>query len=348
LFRVSPRLGDCGSRPVGDRVQVKTTAAGRAYMAGLASCGLVHQCPWCGPKIRHGRTVEILECFAAVKAMGGAAHLLTLTLPHDLPDSLGKLLAALDAGWKRIPAGGTWTRLGARIGYLGYYYAEEILCSCEAGGTGWHPHLHVLIFTDHWLEADEWAALTVYARQQWQAGVVSQGVRRPHDVHGVDLAPNVTDDAVARYVTKVQEGGEPSGWTPAHELARGDVKDGRAGSLVPFMLAATFLETGDLEYLARWRQYVAATKGRPAIRSSRGLRKRLGLAAAATDAVLAAAEVEDSSHVADLPCAVWARVLSARVETDLLDAAEAGGLAAVNDLLAAFGCGWANAPPRRE
>ncbi len=323
LFRVSPRLADCGSRPVSDCIVIRKTAAGRSYLAGLSSCGLVHQCPWCGPKIRHGRTVEILECFAAVKAMGGAAHLLTLTLPHDLPDPLPKLLRALDAGWKKIPNGANWTRLGNQIGYLGYYYAEEILCSCEAG---------------------EWAALTVYARRQWQAGVVSEGVRRPHDIHGVDLAPNVTDDDVARYVTKVQEGAEPSGWTPAHELARGDVKDGRGGSLVPFMLAATFLHTGDLEYLHRWRQYVAATKGRPAIRSSRGLRKRLGLGAAATDAVLAAAEVDGSSDVGGLSCPVWARVLAARIETKLLDESDRGGLAAVNDLLAAFGCGWANTP----
>lgn len=318
-------------------------------MAGLSSCGLVHQCPWCGAKIRHGRTQEILQAFGAVVERGGAAHLLTLTLPHDLPDQLSKLLAGLDAGWKRIPSGAAWTRLSKRIGYLGYYYAEEILCSCEAAGTGWHPHLHVLIFTSRELEMEEWVALQIYARTQWQAGVTKAGLRRPHDVHGCRLDANCTSPDVARYVGKLQEGGEPDGgWTAAHELARGDLKDGRAGSLTPFQLVAWFLHSGDTEYLARWRQYVAATKGRRAIGSSRGLRAKLGLDKAATDAELAAAEVEDRTDVASVPCPVWRGVLAEGLETELLDVADVGDLAEINAFLRAYGLGQAHPPGGRD
>lgn len=349
LFRVSDRLGDCGTRPLSaEGVLIRKTPEGRSYLSGLSSCGLIHQCAWCSARIRHGRTLEILEAFGAVKMMAGASHLLTCTLPHDLPDSLPKLLRGIDQGWKRVTSGATWTRLSRRLGYLGFYRAEEILCTCEAGGTGWHPHLHVLLFTDHRLEAEEWAALTLHARKQWQAGVTEMGLRRPHDIHGVDLVPNVTDADVARYVGKVQEGAEPSGWTPAHELARGDVKDGRAGSKTPFELAAWFLETGDIEYLHRWREYVAATKGRRAIYASRGLRRKLGLDGARSDADLAAAEVEGAATVGRVPCPVWSRVRAAGLEMDLTDASDRGGLAAVNDLLAAHGCGWAHAPPKRE
>jgi hypothetical protein len=159
--------------------------------------------------------------------------------------------------------------------------------------------------------------------------------------HGVVLKPNADAEVLARYVTKVQEK-----WTAAHELARGDVKDGKTdGHLTPFGLLEHFADTGDAEYLDRWREYVRATKGRPAIRSSRGLRARLGLGAAATDEVLAEAEVDGAGDVAVLAVPVWRRVLAARLESELLEAAEAGGLPEVNRMLSRNGCGWANAPP---
>jgi hypothetical protein len=346
-FGVSQRLEDCGARPVASQVTVRLTASGTAFLSGLASCGLVHQCPWCSAKIRALRTAEILEAVAACEGMGGSVHLLTLTLPHDLTDSLRRLLAGLHGGWSRIPRGGAWTRLARRIGYLGYYYAEECTYRCAEAGAGWHPHVHVLIFTAAPLDAEGMAALSLHARRQWRAGVVAAGLRCPDIRYGVDLVPNAGGGQVGRYIAKVQETSSPT-WTVGHELARGDVKDGLPGSQTPFMLAAEFTSTGDLETLALWREYVTATKGRPAIRSSRGLRAKLGLAAAATDEALAAAEVEAESDVAVLSCPVWSRVLAARIETDLLAAAERGGLAAINELLAVHGCGWANAPPLRE
>ena len=342
LFGVSKRIRACGVVPVDGPLVLRRAVNGTTYLAGLSHCGLVHQCPWCGSKIRAGRACEICAAIAACHAMGGAVHLLTLTLPHDVDDSLAKLLKGLDEGWRRIPRGAAWTRLGKQIGYLGYYIAEEITCSCEASGAAWHPHLHALYFTSAPLNAAGIVALQLHAGKHWRAGVTSTGLRMPLGEIGVRLDANADDDQVGRYLAKVQEGDK---WTSGHELARGDLKTGRGDRRVtPFELVDRFLVTADMELAERWREYVRETKGRSAIRSSRGLRDRLGLTAAASDEELAAAEVESVEDIAVIPLPVWWRILGASIEAQLLNVADVHGLDGVNRLLAAHGCGQAQPP----
>jgi hypothetical protein len=272
--------------------------------------------------------------------MGGGVSLITLTLPHDPADKLARLYKGLDAGWAKIVEGGPWHRLCKSIGYLGYYYAEEVTCSADRAGPGWHPHIHLMVFHDRPLDAEGIVAVRQHVARQWHRGVTSKGLRAPLGEVGVRLQPNADEEAIGKYVTKVQEGK----WTAAAELARGDVKDGRGDHrLVPFELVERFLDTGDAEFADRFREYVRATKGRPAIRSSRGLRKRLGLTAEASDAQLAAASADAIDDVAVIAIPVWQRILRASIEAEVY-AAIAAGFDALNVVLAKHGCGRAQAP----
>jgi hypothetical protein len=348
---VSKRVGACGVVPLGaDGILVRELAApgdcpagtppNTSYFAGLSTCGLAHQDPVCSSKIRAAYAVKVAEEVEACRGMGGAVHHLTLTLPHDRHDPLPRTLRGLDSGWSKIKEGGTWTRVCKRIGYIGTERAEEYTWSC---GNGHHPHLHVLIFTDHELVAEEFVVLDQHVRSKWIAGVTSKGIRPPVGDIGVKLQFNIGGTDIARYVTKVQEGD----WGIAQEVTRTDVKTGRGEHMTPFEVADAFFETGDIEYAAAFSEYVRASKGRSVIRASRGLRAKLGLGAfKLTDEEIAAAEVEAPKRtVAVLPLPVWSRVRLARLEHDVLLACERGGLDAINELLGVHGCGWALPPP---
>jgi hypothetical protein len=341
---VNKRLKACGVVPLSaDGIQVREVDdadGATSYFAGLSTCGLVHQCPVCSCKIRAAYAVKVTEEVAACLAAGGAVHHLTLTLPHDRPDSLLRVLRGLDTGWGKIKSGGTWTRLCKLIGYIGTERAEEYTWSLDSGH---HPHLHVLIFTAAPLSAEGIVMLDQHVRAKWTEGVVACGLRPPSDRHGVKLQTNIGDAEIARYVTKVQEGD----WGIAQEITRTDIKTGRSGHLTPFEVADAYFGTGDLEYAAAWHEYAAGTKGRAAIRASRGLRAKLGLEAfKATDEELAAAEVESPKRtIAVIHPRVWLRIRAVRIEHDVLLASERAGLAGINELLQLHGCGWANPPP---
>jgi hypothetical protein len=341
---VNKRLKACGVVPIdaeGIRIRELTGAAEpTSYYAGLSTCGLVHQCPVCSSKIHAAYAVRVQAEVDACLATGGSVHHLTLTLPHSRADSLNRLLHGLDTGWARIKSGGTWTRLCKSVGYIGTERAEEHTWSMV---NGHHPHLHILIFTAAPLDAAGIVALDQHIRAKWIEGVTSCGIAPPVGDIGVKLQVNIGCAGIARYVTKVQEGAD---WGVAQEMTRGDIKTGRDRHMTPFEVADAFFATGDLEYAAAWREYCAATKGRSAIRSSRGLRAKLGLKSAKeTDQELAAAEAEGAKRtVAVIAPRVWSRVRAAGLEHDVLLASERAGFAGIAGLLARSGCGAATVP----
>ena len=131
------------------------------------------------------------------------------------------------------------------------------------------------------------------------------------------------------YVAKVQEGAAIRLYT-AHELTRSDLKQGREGSLMPFDIACTFFETGDMDALDLWHEYEHETIGKSVIRFTKGLRARLlPKEADKTDEELAALEV---GGVDVVRFASWFYRKIARVpglEGKVLTALDTGGFAAL-------------------
>jgi hypothetical protein len=334
------RVRDCGVVTLGEGVQIRAKD-GDAYFAGLKTCGSMAWCPVCNAKIRARKGDELATAVASWTAAGHAVTAVALTVSHHDGDSLAKLIGTERQGWAKIVNGGAWTRLRKRLGLAGYVNAWEVTHSYR---NGWHPHYHVLFFHDQPLDADGIAALHAHIYSRWAEASAAAGLDRPDPVKGVFVQPNCDSTRVAQYLAKVQEGD----WGAAQEMTRGDLKTARKGSRVPFEILADYQGNGDVEDLVLWREYIAATKRMTMIRWSRGLRELvLPDAEELTDEEIAAQNV-GGQLVAHMTVAVWQRVVMARLELAVLDAAENGGAKAVNDLLAANGCGWVRAGPLGE
>jgi hypothetical protein len=320
------RQRDCGAVPIGDAVQIRAKDAS-AYYAGLETCGNVWLCPVCSAKIHHRRVDELRDALTIWEAAGHAASLITITVPHDPGDRLATLVAAERAAWKQITAGGSWQRLKKRLGIAGHVIALEFTWG---DANGWHPHYHVLLIHDRDLDAAAIATVHAHIHARLAAACRAHGLRPPGQVHAVRIDPNISATAAGAYLAK---GGD---WTPAEEMTRGDLKTSRVGSRTPFQILADYYQTGDTRDRDLWREHSRVTRGLAAVRWSRGLRTLiLGPTAEPErgDGELAAEDV-NGDLVAVIPLPTWSRIRLDGLEHAILVAAERGGPADVNALVA--------------
>jgi hypothetical protein len=144
------------------------------------------------------------------------------------------------------------------------------------------------------------------------------------------------DIALARYSARRQEG-TTIRLHSARELMREDLKQGRAGSFMPFDLACEFFETGDMALLDLWLEFERESFGRSVVRCTKGLRARLlPKEAEKTDEELAAQEVGGADLVG---FSGWFYRKLARVpglEGKVLTALDTGGFAALVELLRVY------------
>jgi hypothetical protein len=319
------RQRNCGVVPVGDRVEIRIKD-GSAYYCGLETCGNVWLCPVCSAKIHHRRASELREALSGWEADGHAASLVTITVPHDLHDPLKKLVDAERTTWKHVTAGAAWQRLKRRLGIAGHIMALEFTRGDE---NGWHPHYHVLLVHDEDLDAAAIAALHGHIHSRLAASCCKFGLRQPDQLRAVRIDPNVSAAAAGAYVAKAGE------WTPAEELARGDLKTGRAGGRTPFQILADYYQAGDTYDRDLWREYSSVTRNLAAVRWSRGLRALLLSLAAGperADEELATEDV-DGELLTSIEVRAWWRIRLAGLELVVLVAAEHGDLAAVAALV---------------
>jgi len=319
------RQRNCGVVPVGDRVEIRVKD-GSTYYCGLETCGNVWLCPVCSAKIHHRRADELREALQAWETGGHAASLVTITVPHDLDDSLSKLVDAERAAWKHVTAGATWQRLKRRLGIAGHVIALEFTWGDE---NGWHPHYHVLLVHDQDLDAAAIAQLHAHIHSRLAASCRERDLRLPDQLHAVRIDPNVSAAAAGAYVAK---GGD---WTPAEELTRGDLKTSRIASRTPFQVLADYYQTGDTRDRQLWREYSRVTRSIASVRWSRGLRvAMLGASVERnrTDEELAA-DLTNGALVTVFAATVWSQIRLAGLDHAALVAAEYGGLDAINAII---------------
>lgn len=243
----------------------------------------------------------------------------------DLMDAIQGTRADKDRGitrkpgaYQRLITGGTWAGRRAsdghraadregirdRVGYIGMIRATEVTVG---QANGWHPHIHAIVLIGGRTEGEraEKHVVEVFepsesAREEFEGhfrGVWTSHLAKidpefkPSDKHGVDFKQleTVRDaEDLGKYIAKIQDGAKSV--SPANELARGDLKSGRAGNMTPFQMLGRIGDLmggvpeedadghGSLEWcLALWLEYETATKGRRAIEWTRYLRPLLGL-----------------------------------------------------------------------
>jgi len=308
--------------------------AGVAHYAGLTTCGSIWACPVCSGKIRNTRATEISGATAAWDRAGNGVYMITFTAPHDMGMKLRPLISAIADGFRTVISGRAWITLRKRLGIVGTIRAMEV----TYGEHGWHPHLHVLVYISGHPDARQLADLTVYVRQRWARFIVNAGYRMPHGQHGVNVIRCASAEEAGQYIAKTQDG-----QAVGNEMARADLKQGRAGGRTPFEILDDFRWTGDADDLAVWREYERATKGRQAITWSKGLRKILAVTER-TDEEIAAEEI-GGEDLAVIHGDDWRNIVQVPgLAALILDRIERGGLAAVNELLDRYHVGQAREP----
>jgi len=333
------RVRHCGRVTTGgDGGNVVTKIAeGVAHFSGLQSCGSVWACPVCNPKINNHRAGEISAAAARWDRAGNTVLMVTFTFPHDLGMRLAPLLVLLADGFRAVISGRPWRRVRDDLGIVGSIRSVET----THGGSGWHPHAHVLIFAKGATDPAGIAQLAAYMRGRWAKWITGQGYRMPHGIHGVDIGICRSAQEAGNYVAKTHDGR-----SVGNEIARGDMKQGRSGSRTPFEILDDFRWTGNAEDLDLWHEYETATKGHQAITWSRGLREILAAGPELTDEEVAAEEV-GGAPVAVITAPVWRQITAVPgLDAALLAEAETSGLAGMNALLARHGISPALPPDR--
>jgi hypothetical protein len=301
-----------------------------ASLNGTQTCGSVWSCPVCSATIRQGRAVEVEAAARVHLDQGGSLVFVTLTVPHDRADGLRPLLDTIADGWKAVTQSRSYRRV-RKVHRLEAIRAVEV----TYGRNGWHPHVHVLLFVGAQLDQVEADELRDGIGSAWRRFVVAQGWRAPSDDHGVRWQPvtmTAGADALARYLTKVQDGfGKER--SVGMEMARGDLKRGRKTSRTPFELLEA-ADLGDRGAMVLWHEFEQATKGRRALTWSHGMKRRLRLSEVADEDIAGAAV--PGEVVAEFSEREWLLVIRYEARARVLTAAEDRGTAGVFEVVAAL------------
>ncbi|WP_165174007.1 protein rep [Adlercreutzia sp. ZJ242] len=307
----------CGRARTFGSVAVKVRhdeGGSHAHFSGVQHCGSVWACPVCAPIIRRERADEITEGARRHIAMGGGIAMVTFTIRHSRADGLSDSMQVLADAYSDMSRSRAFRGWKAERGMIGHITSTEI----TYGVNGWHPHRHVLMLFSRPVSHEQERVLQGELFAMWSHAVERSGgetvSREAFDVRAVTSG----EEQVASYVTKTVKGVEGIG----KEVSLADVKAGRAsGSINPFQLLD--VETLDAERL--WNEYADATKGRSAIRWSRGLRDALGMGREKTDQEI----VDEMERIGEIqlliaPSLFNRSVRSYRSACLILEAAERG------------------------
>lgn len=272
-----------------------------ACYGNLQICSSIWNCAICAAKISEQRRSELKQGIAKHRANGGYVYLLTLTNSHHCGDNLPLLMSGQKKALKYLWSDRKSKEHFAELGIIGHITANEV----THGKHGWHPHMHILIFSDKKLDIE---ALQAFIAKYWQHCCKKAKLKIPSLDYGCDI----TDGSFAdRYVSK---------WGLEEEMTKGHIKKGREGGNTPFDLLRLSQDgcekSGDL-----FKEYAAAYKGKRQLSWSKGLKKLL-LIEDVTDVVIAESEDENASEEHELAMEIWRLVLRYKARGELLKAYE--------------------------
>ncbi len=238
--------------------------SGHASVHGVGVCGSVWTCPVCSQRINRERGAELQHVIERHTQVGGEALLLTLTLQHNKGDRLEDLKDILKASWTDTQTGRPWRRFKANYGYMGSVTAVEPL---QNEKSGWHPHLHVVMFLRKPPTDGELRDIEDYISDRWALKVEKNG-----GYASVRYGCKVTrGESAALYVTKFTS---EMNWDLSRELTGSAKKSGKGRS--PWQLLDAF-NAGDEAAGKLFVEYAKAMKGSRQFYWGPGLREKLEL-----------------------------------------------------------------------
>lgn len=286
------RLKVCGQpgRREDGSVTVKVSVASgerSAGIGGLWSCGSGWACPVCSHTLAVQRAQDLTEVLAHYVAQGGTVALVTLTMRHNRSMKLADSYAAVMRAWGKVTSGGAWQAERKQLGLVGVVRATEIT---DSFANGWHPHIHAVVVFEGRVSTEIIDTVADGMFDRWSSSLVASGFPAPlRDSHGLDVrhmrdmgkSPAESVEALSTYVTKGL----------AFETTMGNsTKVAKEGSRSMMQLLEDAVlpqplvtDHGELEVaedetaLARWWEYVKATKGKRQLEGLTKLRKRAGM-----------------------------------------------------------------------
>lgn len=270
-------------------VQVRVTEgeSGRctARFAGILRCGSVWCCPVCADKISRNRGEELRAALKMHLEAGGGALFITLTIRHGLFDGLKYLRTQILSGPKNGCAGAL-RRLRQDKKARAWFKALDTIGDVRALEVthglqhGWHPHLHLVVFThkpvsaefEKYLAKTNGSPLQLYDR--WAHCVEKAGLQRPvrYSQKGEPVGVHVEvvrSAKIGEYVAK---------FGIASELTSTLTKAGRDGNRNIWQLLNDLHQEIDVERDGRlWAEWCVGMKGARQLSWSPKLRKHFGL-----------------------------------------------------------------------
>jgi hypothetical protein len=252
LREFAARLSDHKEqRACGLKIRKGRVGSAAEILEVTKSCRRKWLCPTCGYTAWRKEAAKQKRRLRGWTAQGGAVALLTLTQSHGLDDGLALLWDRMEARWAALVRGSGWTADKRAYGVRGYIRITEVVYN---PATGWHVHLHVILFLDRELDQLALDGLRASLASRFARGVVRGGGDVAPD--GQDLVPMApgTEGALANYLFK--------GTT---------IDRSNAGSLTPMAMLDHLESTG--EGLARWDELTATVSAhrRVQVSTSRGI-----------------------------------------------------------------------------
>lgn len=305
-------------------VNAKLGVPRSGFFTNVQTCGLVHLCAHCQPKIAARRALEVKQAIDAHQAQGGQVVMVTLTLSHGRNDPLRSTLTALKLAGVKLAQHRAFKDLKASAGLVGRIVATEY----THGANGWHPHQHQLWFIRSGVSQDEMRDTLTPA---WIASLKAAGFSAS-ELRGVVVNGG---EQAAQYVAKMATAGD---WGLADEVVRASSKSGRGGSRSIWQMVDTLTDpqaSHEARQLAEvlLREFASVVKGSKALTWSPGLKKRF-LVVEVDDATLAEEAQEDDTYpLAHIEPTAWPVLVKFRVQAHVLTIAEDFGQIAVDALV---------------
>lgn len=302
------------SKATGVDVHLSTyevTGQRRASFGGLQTCGLVWRCPACAARISETRRRQVNDGLAWAKAHGFRVAMLTLTARHGASDELAELLGGMKIAKQMFHRHRAWRRIKPQV--VAMLTATEV----THGRNGWHPHFHVVVI----VRTSEAEAALGRLGDVWRASLRGQcldGAAAAFDCQGASAAGS--------YIAK---------WGAAEELTLGGKKRARSGGKTPLQLLEA-AKAGSEDAAVLWLKYAAAFNRRTQLDGLKRLVDLCGIEQISDEDAAKDEHQEgqdrDDEPIVNIDSETWRARARAR-RTDVLDAAETGGAAAVRRVI---------------
>lgn len=263
------RVANCLCKPITKQKAISVAYnpnTSKTHFHNVQRCGSIFSCKVCAVVVTERRRSELKQATSIWKHKGGFLYFMTLTSRHHKNTHLRALKTGQSKARNYFFSGGKAQALFAELGKVHHITSNELTFGCE---NGFHPHTHILIFSDKDLSGSELYELQYKLSLHWQHACELAGIEKPDLKHGLDLKDG---SYASDYVSK---------WGLEEEMTKSHLKHGKLGSLTPFDLLHLSIEDKPLYDNVKpsklFQEYALVFKGTRQLSWSRGLKKLLDI-----------------------------------------------------------------------